>query len=135
MTIAVLSQWLTVVPRQMGTSLFNVVQHICLILSNSSQFYVTFKAAPNLNNKHTVFGKLVGGEEVLDALERLPLKDGTERPAKPVKITEVVMCVTIRLSSHPVIVDVSPAFTDIKTLSKITKHAMQRNSRAKLRPS
>jgi cyclophilin family peptidyl-prolyl cis-trans isomerase len=62
------------------------------INSFRSQFYITFKPTPNLNKKHTVFGKLVGGEDVLDALEKLPLKDGTERPAKPVRITEVVMC-------------------------------------------
>ncbi len=56
---------------------------------------MTFKAAPNLDKKHTVFGRLVGGEDVLDALERLPRKEGTERPAKPVRITEVVMYVFI----------------------------------------
>lgn len=33
----------------------------------------------------------MGGEDVLDALEKLPLKPGTERPAKPVRITEVVI--------------------------------------------
>lgn len=56
-----------------------------------SQFYLTFKATPNLDKKHTVFGKLVGGEDVLDALEKLPLKPGTERPAKPIRITEVII--------------------------------------------
>jgi peptidyl-prolyl cis-trans isomerase-like protein 2 len=38
-----------------------------------------------------VFGKLVGGEDVLDGLENLPLKAGTERPAKSVRITEIIM--------------------------------------------
>ncbi|KAJ7125695.1 cyclophilin-like domain-containing protein [Mycena crocata] len=59
--------------------------------TNGSQWYLTFKPTPNLDKKHTVFGKLVGGEDVLDALEKLPLKDGTERPAKPVRITEIVV--------------------------------------------
>jgi len=59
--------------------------------TNGSQFYFTFRQTPHLDNKHTVFGKLVGGEEVLDTLEKLPLKDGTERPAKPVRITEVII--------------------------------------------
>ncbi|KAH9004333.1 cyclophilin-like protein [Lactarius hatsudake] len=59
--------------------------------SNGSQFYITFKPAPHLDKKHTVFGKLVGGESVLDTLEKLPRKDGTDRPVKPVKITEVVI--------------------------------------------
>ncbi|TBU34614.1 cyclophilin-like protein [Dichomitus squalens] len=59
--------------------------------TNGSQFYITFRATPNLDKKHTVFGKLVGGEDVLDALEGLPVKPGTERPAKQVRITEVVI--------------------------------------------
>ncbi|KAI0067792.1 cyclophilin-like protein [Artomyces pyxidatus] len=59
--------------------------------TNGSQFYFTFKATPHLDKKHTVFGKLVGGEDVLNALEKLPRKDGTERPSKPVRITEVVI--------------------------------------------
>lgn len=59
--------------------------------TNGSQFYLTFKATPNLDKKHTVFGKLVGGEDVLDGLEKLPLKAGTERPAKPVRITEIII--------------------------------------------
>jgi cyclophilin family peptidyl-prolyl cis-trans isomerase len=58
----------------------------------SSQFYVTFKEAPHLDKKHTVFGKVVGGEDVLDALEKLPRKNGTERPSKNVEITEDIMC-------------------------------------------
>ena len=60
-----------------------------------SQFYITFKPTPNLDKKHTVFGKLVGGEDVLDTLEKLSRKEGTERPVKPVKITEVVMYVAL----------------------------------------
>lgn len=59
--------------------------------TNGSQFYITFRETPNLDKKHTVFGKLVGGEEVLDALETIPVKPGTERPAKAVRITEVVI--------------------------------------------
>jgi peptidyl-prolyl cis-trans isomerase-like protein 2 len=59
--------------------------------TNGSQFYITFKPSPNLDKKHTVFGKLVGGEDVLDTLEKLSRKEGTERPVKPVKITEVAI--------------------------------------------
>jgi peptidyl-prolyl cis-trans isomerase-like 2 len=65
----------------------------CHTIQSRSQFYITFKPAPNLDRKHTVFGKLVGGEDVLDTLEKLPRKDGTERPVKPITITEVVMYV------------------------------------------
>jgi len=59
--------------------------------SSRSQWFVTFKPVPHLDKKHTVFGCLVGGDEVLDALEKLPVKPGTERPAKLVRITDIVM--------------------------------------------
>ena len=73
-----------------------------------SQFYITFKPASHLDKKHTVFGKLVGGEDVLYTLEKLPRKEGTDRPVKPVKITEVKMyvpdlyerCPPLRPNSH-----------------------------------
>jgi len=62
-----------------------------LTISCRSQFYLTFKSAPHLDKKHTVFGKLVGGDDVLDALENIPVKPGTDRPARSVRITEVIM--------------------------------------------
>ena len=60
-----------------------------------SQWFITFKPTPNLDKKHTVFGNLVGGDEVLDALEKLPVKTGTERPARPIRITDVIMFVIL----------------------------------------
>jgi len=62
--------------------------------TNGSQWFLTFRATPHLDGRHTVFGKLVGGEEVLDALEKVPVKPGTDRPVKPPKITEIVMYVS-----------------------------------------
>ena len=76
-----------------GRVYFTVPVYCLLTKVCSSQFYLTFKAAPHLDKKHTVFGKLVGGEEVLDALESLAVKPGTDRPAKMVRIVEVVMSV------------------------------------------
>jgi peptidyl-prolyl cis-trans isomerase-like protein 2 len=49
------------------------------------------RETPHLDGKHTVFGKLVGGEDVLAAIERAPVEPKTEKPAKPILITEVVM--------------------------------------------
>ena len=57
--------------------------------TNGSQFFITFAPAPHLNGKHTVFGKLVGGESVLDAFERINIIPGTDKPAKPLKIINV----------------------------------------------
>jgi len=60
-------------------------------LRNRSQFFITFRATPHLDGKHTVFGKLVGGEDVLTPIEGAPVEPKTETPAKPIFITEVVM--------------------------------------------
>ncbi|KAL7423807.1 cyclophilin peptidyl-prolyl cis-trans isomerase Cyp8 [Cryptotrichosporon argae] len=57
--------------------------------TNSSQFFITFTETPHLNNKHTVFGKLVGGEDVLDKIERVTVRPGSDRPTRDIVITGV----------------------------------------------
>jgi peptidyl-prolyl cis-trans isomerase-like 2 len=84
--------------------------------TNGSQWFLTFKETPHLDEKHTVFGKLVGGEDVLDTLERLPLKPKTDRPLKPPHITEIVMYVAIDFSEHSLI---GSSSTDTKTHLRI----------------
>jgi peptidyl-prolyl cis-trans isomerase B (cyclophilin B) len=57
--------------------------------TNGSQFFiVTTDAAPWLDGKHTVFGKVTSGMEVVDALEGLPT-DGRDRPQDPAVIEKV----------------------------------------------
>jgi hypothetical protein len=92
MTVVELWLWRTKAPIPMGEQSFEKsIQSVTHWHPYRSQFYITFKATPHLDRKHTVFGKLVGGEDVLDALEKVPVKAGTDRPSKIVKITEVVM--------------------------------------------
>ena len=38
--------------------------------SNGSQFFITHVATPWLDNKHTVFGKVITGQEVVDTIEQ-----------------------------------------------------------------
>ena len=57
--------------------------------TNGSQFFiVTVDAAPWLDGKHTVFGKVTAGMEVVDALEALPT-DGRDRPREPALIETI----------------------------------------------
>ncbi|BFZ64350.1 cyclophilin peptidyl-prolyl cis-trans isomerase Cyp8 [Saitoella coloradoensis] len=58
--------------------------------TNSSQFFITYGPASHLDNKHTIFGRVVGGMEVLDALERVPVDSG-DRPVREVKMVDVVV--------------------------------------------
>jgi cyclophilin family peptidyl-prolyl cis-trans isomerase len=61
--------------------------------TNGSQFFVTFRATPHLDNKHTVFGTLVGGEDVLTKLEQVPSDKASDRPLREIKITNIEMFV------------------------------------------
>ena len=38
--------------------------------TNTSQFFITYRAHNHLNGKYTVFGSVIDGLEVLDKLER-----------------------------------------------------------------
>eukprot|EP00549_Striatella_unipunctata_P025898 CAMPEP_0118704188 /NCGR_PEP_ID=MMETSP0800-20121206/19070_1 /TAXON_ID=210618 ORGANISM="Striatella unipunctata, Strain CCMP2910" /NCGR_SAMPLE_ID=MMETSP0800 /ASSEMBLY_ACC=CAM_ASM_000638 /LENGTH=281 /DNA_ID=CAMNT_0006605997 /DNA_START=144 /DNA_END=989 /DNA_ORIENTATION=+ len=54
--------------------------------SNSSQFFITFQAAPQCDGKHVVFGEMISGFEVLDTAEGYGTKEGD--PTVPIRITD-----------------------------------------------
>ncbi len=57
--------------------------------TNGSQFFiVTTDAAPWLDAKHTVFGQVTSGMDVVDQLEALPT-DGRDRPKEPALIEKL----------------------------------------------
>jgi cyclophilin family peptidyl-prolyl cis-trans isomerase len=57
--------------------------------TNGSQFFiVTADEAPWLDGKHTVFGQVVEGEDVLDRLNNVPT-GGADRPKTPVLISSI----------------------------------------------
>jgi cyclophilin family peptidyl-prolyl cis-trans isomerase len=57
--------------------------------TNGSQFFiVTAKAAPWLDGKHTVFGKVTSGQDVVDRISMAD-RDAGDRPRKPITIDSV----------------------------------------------
>jgi cyclophilin family peptidyl-prolyl cis-trans isomerase len=57
--------------------------------TNGSQFFiVTADACPWLDGKHTVFGRVYEGMEVVDAISELP-RDASDRPRERVAIERV----------------------------------------------
>jgi peptidyl-prolyl cis-trans isomerase A (cyclophilin A) len=57
--------------------------------TNGGQFFITVAPTPHLNDRHSVFGELVEGMDVLMAISKVPTSKPDSRPIKPVVIKSV----------------------------------------------
>ena len=58
--------------------------------TGGSQFFITVAETPWLDNHHAIFGKVIEGYEVVEAISKVD-KDRNDKPVQPIKINTITV--------------------------------------------
>jgi peptidyl-prolyl cis-trans isomerase A (cyclophilin A) len=59
--------------------------------TNGGQFFITVAPYPSLDGHYSIFGEIVEGQEIVDAISKVPRRMSDNRPLTPVTISRVTI--------------------------------------------
>lgn len=59
--------------------------------TNGSQFFITVASTPWLNGRHTIFGEVTSGQDVIERVANVIPKDANDRPKTDVKLKKLTI--------------------------------------------
>jgi len=59
--------------------------------TNGSQFFITLVPTPWLDNRHSIFGEVIAGMDVVQKIGKTPTSQPGDRPLKPITIRTIAI--------------------------------------------
>lgn len=100
--------------------------------TNGSQFFITEVPTPHLDNKHSVFGELVIGMNVLDTISNVKVAPGSNKPLEPVVIEKLNI---IRKGDTATNFDAAKVYTEELPKIEEKQKALKEEAQKKLKES